>query len=190
MAPLRARRWPSRSPTGGTCGTTWPKQWNAPSPGTAPACKNHRQTLNPRRQRLKPHQFLSTPGRTDQGPARRRPRRASPRPERNRDQPHFTAGRQKVRHYATAATADELTGGARLTRPALLGPHQDWLRKRWDEGVRSTERLHAELRDRGHRGSLRTLRRVTARLRQDTAVPAPSQVVVAAGAAGRRCRSC
>ena len=89
-----------------------------------------------------------------------------------------------VRRYATAATADEVTGGARLTRPGLLGPHQDWLRKLWDEGVRSTERLHAELRDRGYRGSLRTLRRVTARLRQDTAVPAPSQVVVAARGAG------
>jgi hypothetical protein len=75
-----------------------------------------------------------------------------------------------ARRYATAATADELTGGARLTRPGLLGPHQDWLQKRWDEGVRSTERLHAGLRDRGYRGNLR---RLTARLRQDTAVPAP-----------------
>jgi transposase len=81
--------------------------------------------------------------------------------------------RKTVRRYATAATADELTGGARLARPGLLGPHQDWLRQRWDEGVRSTERLHAELRDRGYHGSLRTLRRLTARLRQDAAVPAP-----------------
>jgi transposase len=81
--------------------------------------------------------------------------------------------RKTVRRYAAAATADELIPGARLTRPALLGPHQDWLRQRWDEGIRSTERLHAELRDRGYQGSLRTLRRLTARLRQDTAVPAP-----------------
>jgi len=81
--------------------------------------------------------------------------------------------RKTVRRYATAATADELTGGARLARPGLLGPHQDWLRQRWEEWVRSTERLHAELRGRGYRGSLRTLRRLTARLRQDTAVPAP-----------------
>ena len=79
-----------------------------------------------------------------------------------------TAGR-----YATAATADELIGGARLTRPGLLGPHQAYLRQRWDDGIRSTERLHAELRDRGYRGSLRTLRRLTAQLRRDTAVPAP-----------------
>ncbi len=80
--------------------------------------------------------------------------------------------RKTVRRYATAATADELIPGARLMRPGLLGPHQDWLRQRWDEGVRSTERLHTELRDRGYRGSLRTLRRLTAQLRRDTAVPA------------------
>jgi transposase len=78
-----------------------------------------------------------------------------------------------VRRYATAATADQLIPGARLTRPGLLGPHQAYLRQRWDEGIRSTERLHAELRDRGYLGSLRTLRRLTTRLRQDTAVPGP-----------------
>jgi transposase len=81
--------------------------------------------------------------------------------------------RKTVRRYATAATAEQLTGGPRLARPGLLGPHQAYLRQRWDEGIRSTERLHQELRDRGYRGSLRTLRRLTARLRQDTAVAAP-----------------
>ncbi|HEY2269192.1 MAG TPA: ISL3 family transposase [Streptosporangiaceae bacterium] len=78
-----------------------------------------------------------------------------------------------VRRYATAATADDLIAGARLTRTGLLGPHQAWLRQRWDEGIRSTETLYAGLRDRGYQGSLRTLRRLTAQLRRDTAVPAP-----------------
>ncbi|HEY6274870.1 MAG TPA: transposase [Streptosporangiaceae bacterium] len=81
--------------------------------------------------------------------------------------------RKTVRRYATAATADQLIGGTRLTQPGLLGPHQAYLRQRWDEGVRSTERLHQEVRARGYRGSLRTLRRLTAQLRQDTAAPAP-----------------
>jgi transposase len=80
--------------------------------------------------------------------------------------------RKTVRRYATAAAADELTGGARLIRPGLLGPHQAYLQQRWDEGARSTGQLHAELRDRGYRGSLRTLRRLTAQLRRDTEVPA------------------
>ncbi len=81
--------------------------------------------------------------------------------------------RKTVRRYATAATPDQLIGGPRLTRPGLLGPHQAYLRQRWDEGVRSTNRLHQELRERGYRGSERTLRRLTAQLRHDTAVPTP-----------------
>ena len=44
---------------------------------------------------------------------------------------------------------------------------------RWDEGCHSTEQLHTELRDRGYSGSLRTLRRLTAQLRRDAAIPAP-----------------
>src|SRR5580700_8300699 len=75
-----------------------------------------------------------------------------------------------VRRYATAETAEQLTGSVRLMRPGLLGPHQTYLQQRWDEGIRSTKRLHAELRDRGYRGSMRTLRRLTAQLRRDTAV--------------------
>ncbi len=81
--------------------------------------------------------------------------------------------RKTVRRYATAATADQLISGTRLTRPGLLGPHQAYLRQRWEEGCRSTKRLHQELRTRGYQGSERTLRRLTAQLRQDTAVPAP-----------------
>ena len=61
-----------------------------------------------------------------------------------------------------------MISGARLTLPGLPDPHQAYLRRRWDEGVRSTERLHVELYARGYRGSLRTLRLLTVRLRQDT----------------------
>jgi hypothetical protein len=91
--------------------------------------------------------------------------------------------RKTVRRYASAATADQLIGGARLTGPGLLGPHQAWLRQRWDEGIRSTEKLHQELRGRGYCGSLRTLRRLTAQLRQDTAVPVPPPAPAARKAA-------
>jgi hypothetical protein len=81
--------------------------------------------------------------------------------------------RKTVRRYAAAVTADQLTGGARLPQPGLLGPHQAYLRQRRDEGIRSTDALHAELRDRGYQGSLRTLRRLTAQLRRHAATPAP-----------------
>jgi transposase len=78
-----------------------------------------------------------------------------------------------VRRYATAAAADQLIAGTRLSRPGLLGPHQAYLRQRWDQGMRSTQQLHQELRARGYQGSLRTLRRLTAQLRRDTATPTP-----------------
>jgi transposase len=88
-----------------------------------------------------------------------------------------------VRRYATAATPDQLITGTRLTRPGLLGPHHAYLRQRWDEGTHSTERLHAELREQGYRGSLRTLRRLTSQLRQDTAAATPPPAPAARKAA-------
>ena len=145
-----------------------------PSPATAPACKNRHRTPNPGRRRSRPR-----PPRRAGLAARTRARHAEIHAALARGltiteiSRTLRLDRKTVRRYATAATADELIPGARLTQPGLLGPHQDWLRQRWDEGIRSTERLHAELRDRGYRGSLRTLRRLTAQLRRDTAVPAP-----------------
>ena len=80
--------------------------------------------------------------------------------------------RKTVRRYATTPDPGDLCSGTRAVQPGLLDPHLPYLHQRWDEGCRSTERLHQEIRARGYRGSLRTLRRHTARLRQDTAPPA------------------
>jgi hypothetical protein len=113
------------------------------------------------------------------GPARRDPRRARPRADHRRDQPHLTAGPAERYAYATAATPDQLVPHARLTRPGLLGSHLTYLHQRWDEGCRSTDKLHEELRTRGYCGSLRTLRRHTAQLRQDTIPPAPPRAPAA-----------
>jgi hypothetical protein len=92
--------------------------------------------------------------------------------------------RKTVRRYATAACPGDLCSGTRTARPGLLDPHLPYLHQRWDEGARSTERLHEEIRARGYRGSLRTLRRHTAGLRQETArparPPAPAAKTVAA----------
>jgi len=81
--------------------------------------------------------------------------------------------RKTVRRYATATTCSELIPDTRVTRRGLLDPHLPYLHQRWAGGVRSTQRLHCELRTRGYTGSLRTLRRVTAQLRRDSAVPPP-----------------
>jgi hypothetical protein len=155
-----------------------------PSPATAPACKNRHQILNPGRRRSKPRR----PRRAlwPHGPWARHAEihaalaRGSTITEISRT---LRLDRKTARRYATATTADQLIPGGRLSGPGLLGPHQDWLRQRWDEGIRSTEQLHAELRGRGYRGSLRTLRRLSARLRRDTAVPAPPPAPAAKKAA-------
>jgi hypothetical protein len=81
--------------------------------------------------------------------------------------------RKTVRRYATASTCGQLIPDARVTRAGLLGPHLPYLHQRWADGVRNTHQLHQELRARGYTGSLRTLRRVTAQLRQAIAVPPP-----------------
>jgi hypothetical protein len=80
--------------------------------------------------------------------------------------------RKTVRRYATAAGPGDLCSGIRAPQPGLLGPYLPYLQQRWQEGCRGTERLHEEIRGRGYRGSLRTLRRHTAGLRQETTRPA------------------
>jgi transposase len=79
--------------------------------------------------------------------------------------------RKTVRRYATGAVSD-LLPDTPARRAGLLDPHLPYLNQRWDEGCRSTDKLHEEIRARGYRGSLRTLRRHTAQLRQATTPPA------------------
>jgi transposase len=80
--------------------------------------------------------------------------------------------RKTVRRYAAAADAAALLADAPASRAGLLDPHLPYLHQRWEEGCHSTEQLNEELRARGYRGSLRTLRRHTAALRAGTAAPA------------------
>lgn len=79
--------------------------------------------------------------------------------------------RKTVRRYATAASSGELGTGTRTRRDSLLDSHRRYLHQRWEEGCTSTGQLLTELRARGYTGSLRTLRRHTAALRQGTARP-------------------
>ena len=81
--------------------------------------------------------------------------------------------RKTVRRYATAASPGELSGGTRAAQASLLDPHLPYLHTRWEEGCRRTDQLYQEIRARGYHGSLRTLRRHTAQLRQTSALQAP-----------------
>jgi transposase len=80
--------------------------------------------------------------------------------------------RRTVRRYASAANPGGIMADGPATRPSHLDPHAAYLRRRWDEGCRSTSRLYEEIHGCGYRGSLRSLRRCTVRLRQATACPA------------------
>jgi transposase len=74
--------------------------------------------------------------------------------------------RRTVRRYAHAAAPGDMLAAAPAMRPTGLDPHLTYLQQRWQEGCHSTNKLYEEIRGRGYRGSLRTLRRCTARLRQ------------------------
>jgi transposase len=64
-----------------------------------------------------------------------------------------------VRRYLRAATADELLTET-VGRPKDLDEHAAYLAGRWEQGCTNAVRLTTELRERGYRGSARTVRRL------------------------------
>jgi transposase len=82
--------------------------------------------------------------------------------------------RKTVRRFAQATNAEELVAKA-LDRDTLLDAHKPYLNQRWNQGCRDVAVLHAELRQRGYRGSSRSLYRVLQPLRARN----PSQTAAA-----------
>jgi transposase len=70
---------------------------------------------------------------------------------------HTGLSREAVGACLRAASAGELAGAALgrplRGRPSALDPWKPYLGRRWEEGCRSATALHAEVRDRGYRGS-------------------------------------
>ncbi|MEV6848862.1 hypothetical protein [Actinoplanes sp. NPDC051411] len=64
-----------------------------------------------------------------------------------------------VRRYLRAATADELLTET-VPRERELDDHAAYLAGRWEQGCTNAVLLTAELRERGYRGSARTVRRL------------------------------
>ncbi|MFD3657778.1 ISL3 family transposase [Streptomyces sp. NPDC058620] len=62
-------------------------------------------------------------------------------------------GGNTVRRCARAATAEELLGGRRQSRPSQLDPYKSHLDKRWAEGFTNAIQLHSELQGLGYSGS-------------------------------------
>jgi len=88
----------------------------------------------------------------------------------------LSLSRPTVRRFARAASPDELMDGA-LGKGSKLDPFQPYLHQRWNDGVTDATILHAELRQRGFAGSVRTVRRHVAPFRGTAAAPDPVPAV-------------
>jgi transposase len=81
--------------------------------------------------------------------------------------------RGTVRKYARASTPEQLLGANPSSGAGKLGPFKAYLQARHDEGVSDSHTLYAEVRDRGYRGTLRTLQRFLVQIRDTNRPPAP-----------------
>jgi hypothetical protein len=81
-----------------------------------------------------------------------------------------------VRRFARAQSIDELLVKA-VTRESKLDEFKPYLCRRWNEGVRDAAVLHAELREQGWTGSVKTVRRYVAPFRKTTAPAEPPPAV-------------
>ena len=78
---------------------------------------------------------------------------------------------QTVRRFYHAADAAELLAKVKGTRPTILDDHKPYLHQRWNEGCTSARRLHAELQERGYRGSYPAVASYLRPFRQAGAAP-------------------
>ncbi|MCL2585112.1 MAG: ISL3 family transposase [Streptosporangiales bacterium] len=76
-----------------------------------------------------------------------------------------------VRRFYYAETVDDLLAKVRDGRPSVLDGHKPYLHQRWNEGCTSATRLHAELKERGYKGSYSVLRDYVQQFRQEGAAP-------------------
>ena len=79
--------------------------------------------------------------------------------------------KETVRRFYRAASADELLAKILGGRPSLLDDHKPYLHQRWNEGCANVRQLHAELRERGYRGSYGTVRDYVQPFRETGAAP-------------------
>jgi transposase len=88
----------------------------------------------------------------------------------------LSLSRPTVRRFARAASAEELLDGA-TGKESKLDPFKPYLHQRWNEGLTDAAALHAELRERGFTGCVRTVRRYVAPFRQAATAPDPAPAV-------------
>jgi transposase len=79
--------------------------------------------------------------------------------------------KETVRRFYRAATVDELLAKVKDGRPSLLDDHKPYLHQRWNEGCTNVRQLHAELKERGYKGSYGTIRDYVLPFREAGAAP-------------------
>ncbi|WP_285544166.1 ISL3 family transposase [Streptomyces lavendulae] len=83
--------------------------------------------------------------------------------------------RKTVRHFRDTDLA-VLIESARHRRTGLLTPFHSYLQARFLNGCTDASRLFREVRERGFGGTVQTVRRYVATLRDGTAIPAPTPI--------------
>jgi transposase len=81
--------------------------------------------------------------------------------------------RGTVRRFARASGVHELLAKTHAGRPSVLDDHADYLHQRLNDGVTTASTLFEEIRQRGYRGSLATLRAYLQPLRGAARRPPP-----------------
>jgi transposase len=79
--------------------------------------------------------------------------------------------KETVRRFYYAETVDELLAKVRDGRPSILDEHKPYLHQRWNDGVTNVVQLHAELKERGYKGSYGTIRDYMLPFREAGAAP-------------------
>jgi transposase len=76
-----------------------------------------------------------------------------------------------VRRFYYAETIDELLAKVKDGRPSILDEHKPYLHQRWNDGCTNVTLLHAELEERGYKGSYGTIRDYMLPFREAGAAP-------------------
>jgi transposase len=79
--------------------------------------------------------------------------------------------KETVRRFYYAETVDELLAKVKDGRPSILDEHKPYLHQRWNEGCANVIQLHAELKERGYKGSYGTIRDYVLPFREAGAAP-------------------
>ena len=79
--------------------------------------------------------------------------------------------KKTVRRFYYAETVGELLVQVKDGRPSILDDHKPYLHQRWNDGITNVIQLHAELKERGYKGSYGTVRDYVLPFRKAGAAP-------------------